>query len=737
MDTKSAQCDGIYSLPTASQEQNRVIELLETANVLVDSVAGSGKTTCILHTAKHFATQKILVLTYNKRLKTETRERVLQMNQDNIEIHNYHSFCVKYYDRECFTDVQIMKVLESASTRILREFSYDMIVIDEVQDMIPLYYRLVCKIYTDNVRRISGPDQSQSSRSGPTLCILGDWQQSIYGYNGADARFITMAPQLFNFNSRPWERCTLSQSFRLTRQMAAFINGCLLENLPRIQSAKIGAGRPNYVICDCFNSSRTLKEVEKYLSMGYSAGDIFVLAPSIRSASSPARCLENKIKTLMPGIAVFVPVSDEERLDSDVIQGKMTFSTFHQAKGLERKVVLVFCFDDSYFRFYNKSANPKVCPNEIYVAVTRAVEHLTVFHHYENRHLPFLTTARLPELCNVERARLLHFRSKSGTDNLDTEVTDLIRHVPQAVLDRCMTYFQVETVRHARSKIDIPYKTDQKFGSESVCEITGTAIPLYFEYKLAGRGETKKVSCLEQIITELKEKSHSKEAHNPSGGWMGAAGNSSSCTAKTEPPPEGKYDINKIDIKNLTAGQLLYVTNVWCAQKSGYMFKLQQIDSYKWLSKENLKLCTDRLRELGISTSAEFEKELAAENRTELFNRRIIGYIDCIDGTNVYEFKCVDQLTGEHCVQLAIYAYLNETRSQSLSSSKLTANSNKYTYYLYNVITGELKKVISDPESLRSMMEYLIVSKYFSAGKMTDDAFLTMMHGLDLGLGLV
>ena len=63
------------------------------------------------------------------------------------------------------------------------------------------------------------------------------------------------------------------------------------------------------------------------------------------------------------------------------LKGKIVFSTFHQSKGRERKVVLVFNFDQSYFKYYGKELDPNVCPNELYVATTRAQEHLSLFHH--------------------------------------------------------------------------------------------------------------------------------------------------------------------------------------------------------------------------------------------------------------------------------------------------------------------------------------------------------------------
>src|SRR5437762_14072287 len=85
-------------LPECSVEQKNIIDQLLTHNVVVDSVAGSGKTTTNLYIANIHKNKKILLLTYNSKLKMETRERIKKMKVKNLEAHSYHSFCVKYYD---------------------------------------------------------------------------------------------------------------------------------------------------------------------------------------------------------------------------------------------------------------------------------------------------------------------------------------------------------------------------------------------------------------------------------------------------------------------------------------------------------------------------------------------------------------------------------------------------------------------------------------------------------------
>ena len=84
-------------LPNISQEQKDIIDKFKDNNIVVDYVAGIGKTTTNLYIAKHFAKSKILLLTYNSKLKLETRNRVETLKIKNLETHSYHSFCVKYY----------------------------------------------------------------------------------------------------------------------------------------------------------------------------------------------------------------------------------------------------------------------------------------------------------------------------------------------------------------------------------------------------------------------------------------------------------------------------------------------------------------------------------------------------------------------------------------------------------------------------------------------------------------
>lgn len=691
-------------LPKASNEQENIINQLENHNVMVNAVAGSGKTTTILHIAQHFSKQHILLLTYNKKLKLETREKVDKLNLGNIEVHNYHSFCVKYYDNRCFTDTPMKKILKN-NTKSKKEFGYDIIILDECQDMTPLFYELMCKIYQENVREEA------------KICILGDENQSIYDFNKADGRFIIYADKLFNFNNIPWKQCHLSKSFRITYEMAQFVNHCMLDN-ERILSDKVFEDKPKYIICDCFGgeigtSNVTFKVVKRYLDAGYSPEDFFILAPSIKSESSPVRQLENTIKKYMQNIQVYVPVSDEEKLDKDILKGKMVFSTFHQVKGLERKVVIVFNFDDSYFKFYKKNKDPNVCPNELYVACTRAMEHLVMLHHYQNNFLPFLVRGKIKECANIFTFSNIELKKDFNKQYLDTSVTDLVKHIPQDILDKCVDYLKITKIKDKDIKIAIAHKTKQSGGHESIGEITGTAIPSYFEYLLKG-----KMSIYNKLLENVVENKRCM-----------FRGNGTKVIKNKKIEDKKNYSLEKINMKDLKEDELLYIANRWCTYTSGYLFKIQQITDYNWLTQDQLTMCIDRLNKLDINQYAEFEKRMEREGEPELINRRLIGYIDCINGKDIYEFKCCNELDKQHYLQLAVYMYLYEKRCLDYNSlAQLMVGQNNSidgrNYYLYNILTDEMLKIECPLKDLKEMIQFLIYNKYFNNKGITDEVFV-------------
>jgi hypothetical protein len=670
-----------------SLEQQNIIDLLNDYNVIVDSVAGCGKTTTNLFIAKHYSNLNILLLTYNSKLKIETKERVKLHNINNLDVFSYHSFTVKYYNSKGYTD-KIIKDTITNNSKPKFKYNYDLIIIDEAQDLTPLYYELVCKIYKDNNKNVK-------------MCLLGDVHQSIYQFNNADGRYLVYSDQLFNLNGYEWKKSNLSYSFRITNEMAKFVNNCVFD-YDKVLSNKISNVKPKYYMCNSYNDNCILKEILNFINMGYKYDDIFVLAPSIKSDKTPIRNLENKIKNLYPNINVYVPSSDEEEIDKTIIENKIVFSTFHQTKGLERKVVIVFNFDYSYFKFFSKNKNPDVCPNEIYVAITRAKEHLILIHDHKQDFLPFLNKNKLQLYVNIiGKLYFKTFENNTVTKSIDTKATDLVNHLPYEQILKCLEYLQINQIRQKSDIIKISTKTKEDHGFESVSEITGTAIPLYYEYLLKGKVVLKNNNFFEIINNSSKE-------------------------------------------------NLLKITNNWCSHKSGYIFKNTQITNYDWLTDEILDSCVNRLKSLDISGDVKFEQEL----KHTVLNRNIIGYYDCLDiredNHNFYEFKCVKEIKNEHYIQLAIYAYLYEVNNNNIIrklqdetdelnklqndfdalmrindiETKISKLKSQKNYYLYNILSDELFQINFTFENLETMVYNLINYKYYNNNDIDNDVFL-------------
>lgn len=141
------------TLPPASQEQQIVLQhLSEKKHIICTAVAGAGKSTTVMHIAKHFPHYRILAVTYNASLRLETREKCNALGINNLEVHTYHSFAVKYYDPACHTDVGMRHILQKNTPPDTRSGGiplYDIIVIDECQDMTRLYFRFMVKVTRD------------------------------------------------------------------------------------------------------------------------------------------------------------------------------------------------------------------------------------------------------------------------------------------------------------------------------------------------------------------------------------------------------------------------------------------------------------------------------------------------------------------------------------------------------------------------------------------------------------
>jgi hypothetical protein len=662
-------------LPPISEEQLQIIrEIEKDNNVLVDSVAGSGKTTCNLHIANYFTNKKILLLTYNAKLKIETRERAGNLDLNNIETHSYHSFGVKYYHNQCFTDTELNDIIVN-NTAPIKQFDYDLILLDESQDINPTYYKFIRKIFNNNIS------------TNINICVLGDEKQSIFQFNGADQRFLTLADCIFNQNNKLWVKCSLSHSFRISTEMSYFINNSMNIKKQIISNKQLNI-LPQYIICNAFGDYMFKKFRYYYETLHYSANDIFILAPSVKSAKTPVIYLENRIKeTYGDKINIFVPTSDESKLDPDVVKDKLIFSTFHQSKGLERKVVFVFGFDNSYFNFYAKNSDPYECPNTFYVAATRASEHLILCHHFRNNYLPFLDN--IEKYCDFTEHEKLNVEQIKSNDKkypIRVGVTDLINHQKSIIIDDFFKKLSITLIREQQDIISIESKVPTKNSNsyEQVSDINGVAIPSYIELQLKGN-----MTIYNSVITHNEPESIIR-------------GKLSSYINK----------VKNINLSNIKPKDLLFISNVYSAIKSKYICRVKQISKYNWLPEDKLLQCVNRVNNLHLNISSSFEKEYDKELNISCFDNTYVltGIFDYEDDEKIIEFKCVNSFSNEHFIQLAIYRYLYGPTNKR--------------FILYNILSDEAFELHNQNEELEEMVIKLIIAKYLVVDEISNEHFI-------------
>jgi hypothetical protein len=697
-----------------SEEQRILVDALECpgapVGIIADCVAGSGKTTVALALAQRYPDRDFLLIPYNARLKSEVRCKAQQLGISNLQVHNYHAVCCKHLHRSCHTDAKIVLRLSDVPVPRFSGVRFDVLVLDEVQDMTHLYYEVTMCLLRDN---------EKTAAHRVSVVLLGDTHQCIYYYNGADSRFLSHGDRLFDLlptdstyrytsagaapedlhrhhPPRKWMRMTLSQSFRVTPNIADFVNRHLANGTRRIHSAVAVVGDSvRYVICNPYDPHQACAEVLHYIrDRGYLPGDIFVLSPSVRPGKrGRATPVSIMVDRLAPrGVRCYVPTSSDGALNEDAMASKVAFSTFHQSKGLQRKVAIVLGFDDSFYRFYSTSDTPThLRNNPLYVACTRASHALSVVQSVHC--LPILDVTQLRSESTTDspgggsplvvdyaaaaegtddasaQSRQVQYGTSSVAVRSTTEfsseevqtVTDLLRHLPHRVVANCLKHMHVSEARiPGCPALCLPTSA---YG-EPVSDINGIAILAAYETARTTAGNScalldrLRQMALDKVWSRIPTESLCAEfmslvlgappSHRP--------GN------KPGTPPAIRHTQDDSSSKRspLTASQALLISNVFIALSSGFWHRVHQIPAYDWITQQQLQRCFDSLdaavQPLGGDTATaplhcRFEQALRAPG--------ICGRVDIINDRHLWEVKCTSGGASEaHILQLALYAHM-------------------------------------------------------------------------------
>lgn len=618
-----------------SHEQKIIYEHIKNGkNVIVDSIAGSGKSTTIINIAQLMPEKRFLHITYNSMLRKEFKQKVISLNLTNIEVHTYHSLAVKYFHPTAFTDTGIREILAMKILPVIQLPKFDIVVLDECQDMTRLYYkftRLVVSLISkektsinnispfplettkndDDHTKIVGILPPSALSPPPQLLFLGDYKQCLYEFKGADWRFLTFADKIWNIHPpESFVHCSLKTSYRITNQMSLFVNNVMLGE-PRMNACREGS--PVIYIRNARHQLERIiiYHIKKILDEGDLPSDIFVLAPSVKGTYNNVRKLENAL--VESGIPCHVPMFENERItDEKVINGKIVFSTFHSVKGRQRKYVFVMNFDNSYFKYNARTLDPTVCPNTLYVATTRATHQLYLLeinNKPTNRSLEFLKMSH----SQMNQTDYIDFKGRPQTafyekvnqvkqDKIPsrrTTPTDIIKFLPESVLEKIIPILKkiikpVSPFTAFPDEIDVPSVVYLKNGLyEDVSDLNGVAIPaIYCDYIQRKTNAPTIDPNKNPVITHPKEVTPNEQ---PNILWRYINHEVTLITEKDHQYLKRVFQTLSPFCK--TPSEYLYMSNVYIAFQEKLYFKLKQIDNdeYNWLTEEMMNKCNQRI----------------------------------------------------------------------------------------------------------------------------------------------
>jgi hypothetical protein len=675
-------------LPVASDEQRAIVDaVLAGASVCVEACAGAGKTTAALHIARAMGRVPV--------------------------VRTIHSAFKFLYARDVglMTDVEIMRVvLESRAVDAARLSEIGLpavLIVDEVQDLNAVRFAALCKLVRD--ARV------------PQLVLVGDSNQTVCAYQGADARYLTLAPRIIPWLA--WTRLSLEKSWRLTPPMAAYLNEAVEYAGPsRTVFVTAKRARPVTIVHGpkfaCVHvAAQTV--FDYVFDASYRPEDILVLATktSFGAASktgkqTPVQVLVNR---LCERLLVYVRSDEHDRAQrSDLSRGKVLVSTIVAAKGAERKVVVFLDHDDTYFQFYARDESGEHCTCAQHVALTRASEVLVVCSDQEGPPR-FVRRAAMARLEQQGMLRLVRAGAKQKMlpklEARTETVTALLAHVSEHDLCRLEQKLPfVQLCAASSSPIVLPSVCSGAW-CESVSETNGIALPALLDLAWM-RAQLDGLVGAHAMLS--KRARAANEALTCRAAELVARSPKTKLSASTP-----RADFEAAVAWALEGAALLRASPVM----GGFVCNYTQLSfsRFAWMPTETAMRVHANLRaEVGENVELEVDKDRDG----------VYGRLDAVVAgaeRRVYEFKCVaGALSAAHKLQLAVYAWL--------CAGDTSATSEKATYVLFNPLScekWELGEVSDDAlsETVRALRELRLMR----SASCDDDEFVATSVRLGLG----
>jgi len=645
------------------EQVNTLLKSLKSHLIIETPPGGSKTTICkfIAYINHNLYNKKSLLITFSSSLKKEIRDGNKFYN-DFLEIHSYHSMIYNYGNKTYD--------INEKSLNSLKVNQYDIILIDEAQDINKNTWKVLTNILKQQ-RKVK-------------LVFVGDKNQSVFEFLNSDHRYLTMVDKLLP--SLKFDRISLKTSYRITKPIQVLLN--LISNENRIDGV-VKNGENVWILRNQYPDINFIfRKIENLINnKGFKYDDIFILVPSLRSGSH-IKLLNKLVLNKYP---IYLQETDSGELNDNVMKGKICFSTFQSSKGRERDIVIVFNFDQSYFKYYAKNLNDEVCPNPIYVACSRAKEYLILiqsgepFKFFNNVKNPYITY--IPEYNIVYENKNNEERDdKKEKENKEIKVTEFKYMTPENLYDieKILENKTITSKMLDDSEIIINSTYKNKFSDlyEDVSSINSIAITSFYEYKI--NNTCKILRC---ITKELEDEKYNIDLIN-----------------------EYKYFFDNIeDLNKLKISSFLKLATLYLDILHKTIHRIRQILDFDWIDEENQNKLIKNLDVLLKNKKIRYE---ISKNRFYKYNDiiyNLTGIIDCNSNTNIYELKCSRELNTTHMLQLVFNKYIENNTKKCI---------------LYNILNTEKKILNLDDNDINNIIGILFENKYSLKCTSTDETFI-------------
>jgi hypothetical protein len=542
--------------------------------------------------------------------------------------------------------------------------------------------------------------------------------------------------------------------------MARFINEFMMYDKVNINAPK--QGEPViYHRLNTFSDGIIISKyiIDKIINHNAKADDFFIIAPSIKN-SKILKTIENNL--VDANIQCYVPMTDESKLNAKILQHKVVFTTYNQAKGRERSYCIVLGFDTSYYKYYNKTANMYICENILYVATSRASKQLILVEDYSHGSHPFLQCNTLIDgsVMTDDIKSFLHITKESMlNDYLDrksieeevkkkqslilhtTNVTDFTKFIKNEILDKISILVDklFITISEVEEKNIVLFPNDIQTSSstfEEVFDIIGVTLPSMLEINKNGQTNVlHRISKIEveKMIQCKKNKTITDE-------------------------------FNKIVYPCINIKDWLYLGNFYLACTNKLYYKIKQIKNYDWITDAIKDGCHNNMkRHIPSFNDLKFEYEQEITFTDTTYGQITLnGRFDAIDNYTLWEFKISETFSLEYKLQLIIYSYMwkinnnniiaynysnliankyniNENEKKELQENAFRKSKGHRDCKLMSIRTGEILKLNTNNDAcscvigsdcnncdskIKQIIDLLLYNRYFHKVKIDDNEFI-------------